>query len=330
MLWYNPILTQTDLNSRIIFGQTPESEVLEFKRELVLSKINGPQGSTNSPAKSVDDNAREFARDIASFANSRGGTIVIGVDEGATTTGQPKAARAFVPVNDVTATLQKIRGDMVTKYLVPSTLDFTVSPISLATGDTVLAVNIPPFVGGIVAVWHSNNKRCVEYPYRTSFGKDYFNPTQAAERIMDAGRSMEIRFRHLCNTVGVNNPSQRTSVTVRLHTAVHLGREMDRFEQRLHWKSIHEQTGKFPLSEDKVKYPPVWDPQSQLSCKIIDRVRSLHEMQFEFVVPDGGRSISIPYSAILDAWDFNGAEIGLMLKYPIRIPIHGHAYLDPS
>jgi hypothetical protein len=197
MLWYNPILTQTDLNSRIIFGQTPESEVLEFKRELVLSKINGPQGSTNSPAKSVDDNAREFARDIASFANSRGGTIVIGVDEGATTTGQPKAARAFVPVNDVTATLQKIRGDMVTKYLVPSTLDFTVSPISLATGDTVLAVNIPPFVGGIVAVWHSNNKRCVEYPYRTSFGKDYFNPTQAAERIMDAGRSMEIRFRHL-------------------------------------------------------------------------------------------------------------------------------------
>ncbi len=61
-------LTIIELNELFYTNQLNESQFLELKREVSLDKNGKPE-------------SKEFAKDVVSFANSKGGYIIIGVDE---------------------------------------------------------------------------------------------------------------------------------------------------------------------------------------------------------------------------------------------------------
>src|SRR5688572_23547983 len=105
---YRPIETLADFKSAVIVGTTPEGLQLDFKREIVWKK--GQQGKPTEP--------RELCRDIAQFANTEGGILLIGVKE--KTVDGVKVAEGMHPVDDPSGLAAWIE-NAITKYLVPNT-----------------------------------------------------------------------------------------------------------------------------------------------------------------------------------------------------------------
>lgn len=106
----------------------------------------------------------EAAKDVAAFANSEGGDLVIGVSEKA-----PGVAGGIVPVasqgrgkDPAQRLLQWLHN-----HLAPEQAANTVQiqEIHLPSGDSVLAVAVPPWADGVVGVGTSNGE-VWRFPYR--------------------------------------------------------------------------------------------------------------------------------------------------------------------
>jgi hypothetical protein len=85
----------------------------------------------------------ETCRDVAQFANTFGGCLLIGVSEQRDPVSGLKVAGPVVPLQQL-GDPDQLRGwieQWIAKYLVPSTFTHDVIPISLA-GGAVLAVNV--------------------------------------------------------------------------------------------------------------------------------------------------------------------------------------------
>jgi hypothetical protein len=168
-----------EFGATVTLKVTPESVVLDFKAALhgMLAK-----GVAKREAH------KELARDIAQFANTYGGTLLIGVSEDSKTA--PSVADAVVSVPAPEAAQQWI-AQAAQAYLVPSTLSIDVKAFAVS-GGTVLAINVPASAD-LVAVW-DRESHAIEYVWRDGNAKAYMNPDEAERHRMDTGRAARLRL----------------------------------------------------------------------------------------------------------------------------------------
>jgi hypothetical protein len=177
----SPIGTPGQFESAIIFGQTVESLTLEFKE--TISNWHAASGAPNK-----DDvrrkSQKELCRDIAQFANSLGGCLLIGVAETPGPSGM-KVASHVAPIAHIDEMRQWIE-TAVTLFLTPSTFTREIVVLRLAPG-AVLAINVPAS-RELVALW-DRQSHAIEFVHRTSHGKAWMNPDEAERHRMNSSRA---------------------------------------------------------------------------------------------------------------------------------------------
>lgn len=171
------ISDSTEFAKQVIFGDTTESLVLEFKESVPLP----PKGTPENVRREAQ---KELCRDIAQFANTNGGTLLIGIESGPGPSGM-KVAKGVMPVQDVEGLRQRIE-DAIAAYLVPSTFSHPIVPVNLV-GNTILAINVPAH-RDLVALW-DRQAHTIEYVYRTSHGKEWLNPDEVERQRMNTSRA---------------------------------------------------------------------------------------------------------------------------------------------
>lgn len=247
-------------------GQAHESLTLDFKKD-----INGyqPRGIDTSTQQ------RELCRDITQFANKFGGCLLLGVEE--KLNGAKKVASSVYPLSDFDGRRQWIE-QAVQNYVIPSTISFEIVPIHLPEG-LVIAINVPAHEQ-LVWIWDRSSKtmQCVR---RTNHGKEYLNPDEAEEHLMDSSRARKLALHRVLSTVerkevqlasGVwtvaNGGSIGSSALLRMPAVILLGRSND-YEFEL--------------------------------CVQTQHLR-------------GMVSVNIPYGLISETWITSEGSIGLLLK----------------
>jgi hypothetical protein len=186
-----PITDAASFRKVVTLGVTSENRFLDFK---------GRYGHT-------PDQAVEVARDVAQFANTEGGTLLVGVGE------QPlagrKVAHEIVAVPDVDGEKLWVE-QAIRNYLSPATFPRAIHEIVLPEGN-VLAINIPPSVH-LVAHWQPNRRNGIEYLFRTDHGKQWLNPDEVETHIMNGSRAMQIKLERL--VAELTKPHQYPDVEV--------------------------------------------------------------------------------------------------------------------
>lgn len=168
------IRTIEELDAVVKIEVTKENLVLEFKGKIDWgSKTNGYSHKRKAMAQ------QETCRDIAQFANTSGGSLLIGVKERLDPANGLKLAIGFERVINPDGMKAWI-DEAIKNYLVPATF---AHPIEILRGPkrTVVVVNVPPSIH-LVALWHSEKKsqfeekHSIEYLYRDSHGKKMDEP----------------------------------------------------------------------------------------------------------------------------------------------------------
>jgi hypothetical protein len=139
---FRPITDEPTFRSAVVLGRTSEDRTLEFKAEYRWRR----DGASGDIAQA---HAEELSRDVAQFANTEGGVLLIGVAE--KVVDGRRIAEKISPISDVSGLKQWIE-QAIRNYLVPSTFSRSLREILLPEG-TVLAVNVPPSVH-LVALWN--------------------------------------------------------------------------------------------------------------------------------------------------------------------------------
>jgi hypothetical protein len=173
---YRSITSRADFERAIELGKTPESKRLEFK------------GGYGWRGASKGEQALEFCRDVAQFANTDGGVLLIGVAEAEGAYGG-KVAGSIKPLEDVDG-LKNWLEQAIRNYLTPSTFTRDVVGIETMAGP-ILAVNVGPSLH-VVALWHKQLKAGIEYLYRTDHGKQWMNPDEVERHLMNASRAARL------------------------------------------------------------------------------------------------------------------------------------------
>jgi hypothetical protein len=180
-----PITDGATFHKVVTLGVTSENRLLDFK---------GRYGRT-------PDQAVEVARDVAQFANTEGGTLLVGVGE--RLDAGRRVADQIVPVADLDDEKRWVE-QAVRNYLSPATFSRAMHEIALPNGN-ILAINIPPSLH-LVALWTRNGKHGIEYLFRTDHGKQWFNPDEVERHIMNGSRAMQIKLERL--VAELSTPSQ--------------------------------------------------------------------------------------------------------------------------
>ena len=158
---YKPFKSAQDFESLIHLGETPESIHWDYKQSF-------------SPKKSED-----FAIDLAAFANTFGGTLLIGVAE--KSDGVKKVASGFVPGINVEE-IRKTVHTHISEIISPK-IDVQVVPIEVS-GNLVVAINVEPSIN-LVGVCLDRDRRQYSFPYRTEFGNRFMTLEEVEERMAD-------------------------------------------------------------------------------------------------------------------------------------------------
>ncbi len=177
-----PITDAASFGKMVNLRVTPENRFLEFKAAY------GP-----GPAQH-----EELARDIAQFANTDGGVLLIGVTE--SPVNGRRTAQGINPVGDVDSLKQWVE-QAIKNYLSPVTFSHALYEVVLPQG-SILAVNIPP---SIHLVAFTSDDRNIQYLYRTDHGKQWFNPAEVERHIMNGSRAMQIRLGQLVEELREND-----------------------------------------------------------------------------------------------------------------------------
>ena len=171
------IKSNEDLNKIIYLGETEESLYLDFKRTLNKEKSNS---------------AEECALDIAQFANSYGGVIVFGVIEQFLESRKKKVATEYVDVDY--EDISKYINNKVRKLLYPESIDIDVLSVLTNCGSSLVVVNVYPLLSGLACVGRKVEPYIMKYPYRTNYGKKYFNPHEVEKYISSGNRMIYVRL----------------------------------------------------------------------------------------------------------------------------------------
>lgn len=158
---YTPFKTAQDFESLIHLGETSESIHWDYKQSF-------------NPKK-----AEDLAIDLAAFANTFGGTLLIGVAE--KTDGAKKVASGFVPGINVEE-IRKTVHTHISEIISPK-IDVQVVPIEVS-GNLVVAINVEPSIN-LVGVCLDRDRRQYSFPYRTEFGNRFLTLEEVEERMAD-------------------------------------------------------------------------------------------------------------------------------------------------
>ena len=158
---YQPFKTAQDFESLIHLGETSESIHWDYKQSF-------------NPKK-----AEDLAIDLAAFANTFGGTLLIGVAE--KTDGAKKVASGFVPGINVEE-IRKTVHTHISEIISPK-IDVQVVPIDVS-GNLIVAINVEPSVN-LVGVCLDKDRRSFSFPYRTEFGNRFMTFEEVENRMAD-------------------------------------------------------------------------------------------------------------------------------------------------
>ena len=195
---WHPIESSADLLSRVTLQETSESVTLEFKL-----KLQGP-GIPNHKQRECAQ--KELCRDICQFANTFGGTLLFGVEEGQVD--GRSVAIEYHRVDDI-ATVQQWILQAVRKYVVPATIRLEFRSLAVKDGE-ILAVNVPPSEN-LITLWDQENGT-IESLRRTDHGKEYMNPDELQRHLMDTGRRGMLALRRLHARLGCDAVSLMSGV----------------------------------------------------------------------------------------------------------------------
>lgn len=140
----------------LVENRVAESRTLDYKRDLPGRK---------------DADKRELLADVSSFANTAGGVLLFGIeterDANGADTGIPVCFKTVSVTNldETTRWLSQVIGD----GLSPSLRRLAFQPITLPTGETVLALGIPRSLDAPHAVWFEKSGKF----YRRSVADKY-------------------------------------------------------------------------------------------------------------------------------------------------------------
>jgi hypothetical protein len=160
---YNPIKTLQDFNGKIQFNKTTESIYWDFKSQL---DYNLPENT---------------AIDMAAFANSEGGTLLVGIAESLNEQGL-KVARGINP----NINLEKTKGylsDPVLKKIKPR-IQFDPVAITFENGNSIVAVNIEPSIN-LLGVCLNSDRNSFCFPYRKNHENKFYEFHELEERVQN-------------------------------------------------------------------------------------------------------------------------------------------------
>jgi hypothetical protein len=252
--------SRADFERTIRIGETTESIVLDFKKTL----------DPRAP-----DWQKEVCRDIAQFANTWGGCLLVGLSERFDPARNVKVADAAAGVQDADKVRECIE-TAVQNHVVPSSLAHDVVPIQLA-GATLVAVNVEPS-RRLVYVWDrsSGTFECVR---RTSHGKAYMNPDETERHMMSSSRA---------RMLGLNATLAKATSQPNVRVA-----------------------GGYYRATRQMRGPPLepWRPTGLV------RIPRVDEDTFELTVPvpTGIQSLYVPYDLLRTSWlDPDGQVVVLL------------------
>lgn len=158
---YRPIKNQDDFKSLIHIGETPESIHWDYKQQF------------------NDEKKSDIAVDLAAFANTLGGSLLIGVSE--KNIDGRKVANTLFNIDD----FERIKKSVYTSILdlISPHIEVQVVPIKM---DNVLivAINVEPSVN-LVSVSQEKNGPYYCFPYRTDFGNRFMAFDEVERRMVD-------------------------------------------------------------------------------------------------------------------------------------------------
>ena len=114
-------ITESDLVALI--GNEPEGKFIDYKRD---------------PIASADIDRKEFLFDVSSFANTRGGYLLLGIEEAQ---GLPTAIRGLAGI-DADKQIQRLE-QMIRDGIRPPISGVEIATVPLANGSAVIAIRIP-------------------------------------------------------------------------------------------------------------------------------------------------------------------------------------------
>jgi hypothetical protein len=269
------ITTPEEFASIVTIGSTTENLTLDFKTTIDHSFPRGTPDDVKQKAQ------QEICRDIAQFANTDGGCLLIGVEEDLDPVTGLKVAKAISSVTEPDEMKQWIE-EAVKNYLVPGTLRHPIDIVRLPSG-TVVAVNVPPSLH-LVALWLSERKsgtekHRIEYLYRDSHGKKWMNPDEVERHIMNGSRAAKLAFERALD--------QATTGEVRVAGG--------------YWQRV----GNPPNTTLQPWYPdhPV----------TIGRVAD-QWFELEFKVGPNPRSLILPFGVVQEAWVGADEKVHILLS----------------
>lgn len=169
---YQPIRSREAVDARIHWGETVEDINLDFKAVVTLDK------------------PEELAMDVAAFANTFGGTLLIGVSEKSNER-KLKVAQGRVTVENAEL-LRRFFNQDIRSYVHPG-ISLTTDFIHYDDVTTLCAVNVEPSVD-LVWVIVNRDTSAAAFPYRNDYGKNYWRPHEAEMRWNAADRKVYLKF----------------------------------------------------------------------------------------------------------------------------------------
>lgn len=183
------ITNREEFERLVELGTTSESKHLEFKAAYGWRAAGNVQ-------------TIELCRDVAQFANTEGGVLLVGISE-IEQGGGRKVGGSINPVDDVDGLKNRIE-QAIRNYLTPSTFTRELIAIESATGP-ILAVNVRPCLH-LVALWHKQLKAGIEYVYRTDHGKQWMNPDEVERHLMNGSRAARLAVQEVMANADCKQP----------------------------------------------------------------------------------------------------------------------------
>lgn len=158
---YKPFKTAQNFESLIHLGETPESIHWDYKQAFNLKE---PEA---------------IAIDLAAFANTYGGTLLIGIAE--KKINGLKVASNFVPNIDAEEIKRQVHTrihEIISPKIEAQVVQFNVSD------NVVVAINVEPSIN-LIGVCLDKDRRSFCFPYRTEYGNQYMSFEEVEKRMVD-------------------------------------------------------------------------------------------------------------------------------------------------
>lgn len=275
------IRNPAELDAAVTIGTTTEDIVLDFKRT-----INGWRVPKGTPAHVKAEAQKETCRDLAQFANTYGGCILIGVAERRDPATNLNVADGIQSVADPDAMTHWIE-EAVRNYLVPATFSRDIAIVNHPSG-TVLSVNVQPSIH-LITLWDSQ-QHTIECVRRTSYGKDWMNPDELERHIMNGSRATKLAFE-----LALNHATKR-----------------DVLVGGGYWR--------FPPNPGRSDIYSRWNPKGPTTLGHVG------EYWFELEIPYGAGSatVNLPYGVVEHVWVDADGQLNLLLS--TRVVVRGDQF----